>query len=95
MPAHSGYTSNIIEYPMFCMLETEFQRMSQLASVALVLIGGWVVVTPWFWGGGAGFFGGSSGVINWLFWSNTVAGLVIVGLSGYTAIQIQREIRLQ
>lgn len=74
------------------MFETELQRMSQLASLIVVLVGLWVVVTPWFWGGGAGFFGGESILINWLFWSNTVAGLVVAGIAAYTTLQIEREI---
>jgi hypothetical protein len=77
------------------MFETELQRVGQLASLVVVLLGLWVVVTPWFWGGGAGFFGGDSSAINWLFWSNTIAGLAIAGLSVYTTLQIQREIRTE
>jgi hypothetical protein len=75
------------------MFETELQRMSQLASLVVVVLGLWVVVTPWFWGtGGAGFFGGERVVINWLFWSNTVAGLVIAGIAARTTLQIEKEI---
>jgi hypothetical protein len=75
------------------MFETELQRVGQLISWVIVLLGLWVMVTPWFWGGGAGFFGGDRIAINWLFWSNTIAGLVIAGLSVYTSLQIQQEIR--
>jgi hypothetical protein len=79
------------------MLETELQRVGQLASLVVVLLGLWVVVTPWFWGGSncAGFFGGSSVLINWLFWSNTVTGIMITGLSVYTTLQIQRDIQAE
>lgn len=76
------------------MFETELQRMSQLASLIVVVLGLWVVVTPWFWGsGGAGLFGGESVLINWLFWSNTVAGLVIAGIAAHTTLQIENEIK--
>lgn len=74
------------------MFETELQRISQLASLTVIVIGLWVVITPWFWGGGAGLFGEERYLINWLFWSNTVAGLVIAGLAAYTTLQIEREI---
>lgn len=75
------------------MFETELQRMSQLASLVIGLVGLWVVVTPWFWGGGAGFFGGGGIAIDWLFWSNTVAGLVIAGIAARTTLQIEKEIK--
>ena len=42
------------------------------------LVGLWVLVTPFFLGGGnAGF--------DWLFWSNVVSGVVIAVLAGYGA----------
>jgi hypothetical protein len=45
----------------------------------VVILGLWVIVTPFF-------FGGSSGSsFNWLLWSNLVSGLLIAILAGFFA----------
>lgn len=52
------------------------------ASVLLVLLGLWVLVTPFFWGpqNAAGFWDFNG---NWLYWSNIVTGIVIAAIAGY------------
>jgi hypothetical protein len=44
-----------------------------------VILGLWVIVTPFFLGGG------SANAFNWLLWSNIVSGLLIAIFAGFVA----------
>ena len=54
---------------------------SQWAAWIAAVVGLWVLVTPFFLGGGGG-----GGATNWLFWSNVVSGIVIAVLAGYAGV---------
>lgn len=45
----------------------------------VVILGLWVIVTPFFLGGSSG------NSFNWLLWSNIVSGLLIAILAGFFA----------
>lgn len=44
----------------------------------VVLLGLWVIITPFF-------LGGSDNGFNWLLWSNIVSGLLVAILAGFVA----------
>lgn len=63
------------------------QRSNQKGRTAgwiTVLVGIWVLITPFFWGatGGAGAWGGGG---TWLYWSNVISGIVVAILAGYSS----------
>jgi hypothetical protein len=53
------------------------------AGGIVVLLGIWILITPFFWGTatGTGAWGGGGA---WLYWSNIISGIVIAILAGYS-----------
>lgn len=57
-------------------------RGNRTAGWIAALFGVWILITPFFWGGAQGAWGGGGA---WLYWSNVISGIVIAILAGYSA----------
>ena len=64
--------------------DNEYDDGTEWTGWVNVLLGLWVLVTPFFLGqlNATGFWNFSGG---WLYWSNIVTGILIVAFAAYTA----------